>query len=114
MNGLITKTFEIRDSATFIPVIATQLRSTMPNEAYLLRRAGYQNSIESVLVMVTRLSDCLSANDSYEWGNRTMQVAHVYIEEHFAELMPGTVVDVQFILGETKAPKVSERLGVLR
>ena len=38
-----------------------------------------------------------------------MPVAHNYIIEHWHELKDGDVVDVQFILGETKAPKVSER-----
>lgn len=111
--SLKTKTFEVRDSATFIPVIATQLRANLPHDAYLLGRAGYQSSVEYVPVMVTRLTDCLSANDPYEWGNRTMLNAHKYIEEHFAELMTGAVVDVQFLLGERSEPKVSERLGVL-
>lgn len=111
--SLKTKTFEIRDSATFIPVIATQLRTNLPHDAYLLGRAGYQSTVESVPVMVTRLNDCLSANDSYEWGNRTMLNAHKFIEENFAELMTGAVVDVEYILGERSEPKVSERLGVL-
>ena len=40
--------------------------------------------------------------------------AHHYIQEHFDELHDGDVVDVEFILGETKAPKVSESVTVGR
>lgn len=40
-----------------------------------------------------------------------MCVAHQFIEDHFDELNDGEVVDVQFILGETKVPKVSESIN---
>lgn len=39
-----------------------------------------------------------------------MPIAHCWIIRHFAELRDGDVVDVQFILGESAQPKVSERL----
>ena len=48
------------------------------------------------------------AYDAYDWRDRTMQVAHDYIEKNWGDLVDGAVVDVQFILGETAAPKVSE------
>jgi len=35
--------------------------------------------------------------------------AHKYIKEHWDELRSGSVVDVEFILGESKEPKASER-----
>ena len=53
--------------------------------------------------------------DPYDWANyrdmRTKGTAHHYIENHWADLKDGAVVDVQFILRETDAPKVSERVS---
>lgn len=48
------------------------------------------------------------AYDPYDWGDRTMTVAHQYIESNFDQLNNGDVVDVEFILGETSVPKRSE------
>ena len=39
-----------------------------------------------------------------------MQTAHVWLLEHFEQVAHGDVVDVEYILGERSAPKVSERL----
>jgi hypothetical protein len=56
-----------------------------------------------------------AAYDAYEWPGdvRTFRAAHLYVEEHFDEIEDGAVVDVEFILGETAEPKVSERIEVL-
>jgi hypothetical protein len=40
---------------------------------------------------------------------RTKPHAHAYIEAHWHELRDGDVIDVEFILSETAAPKRSER-----
>jgi hypothetical protein len=49
--------------------------------------------------------------DSFDWGQnpRTYFLAHRYIERHFDELEEGAVVDVEFVSGETKTCKVSDR-----
>ncbi len=109
---MITKTFEIRDRLTFIPVIATLLEAIGPAEPvdnYLLGRAGYISGNRSVLV--TKLVDSKSASDPHDWDNgaRTMPIAHQYIQEKFLGLESGAVIDVEYILGERKEPKVSER-----
>jgi hypothetical protein len=46
--------------------------------------------------------------DCYNWNDRTYKVAHKHIIEHFDELEDGAVIDVEYILGETEAPKKSE------
>jgi hypothetical protein len=106
---MIAKLFEVRDRATFLPVIATSMTSPA-NEAefYLLRRAGYG---VQPLILLTRLdADGRPANyDPYAWGDRTMRVAHQHIQDHWLTLESGDVVDVEYILGERDAPKVSER-----
>ena len=106
------KLFEIRDSMTFIPVAALRLDSinVIPEELWLLGRGGFRHDSESVFVM--KLQTGGGEYDPFRWdcSSRTMQVAHLYIEEHFAELNSGDVVDVEFIMGLTKQPKISERL----
>ena len=118
---MITKLFEVRDRATFLPVIATLARSepnaaamfadtveSLSAEAFLLRRAGYGGD---PLVILTRLAaDGRPANcDPYEWGDRTMRVAHEYVQANWDQLRSGDVVDVEYVLGERPAPKASER-----
>lgn len=111
---MITKTLEIRDSATCIPALAIQMLAD--NEVagyYIHRRSGYP--VDGSSIMLMKLSDGKATNDPYEWsalnmGTRTMQVAHDYIIDNFAALKDGDVVDVQFIIGETSSPKVSERI----
>jgi len=128
------KALEIRDEGTFIPALAVNMnpRPLYPQngsmtedefrasveassaQRYLLRRCGYPCDGRPN-VIVTRLSgDGKATNDPYGWGGgaRTFPVAHNYIIDHWDELKDGDVVDVSFILGETKEPKVSERVEV--
>jgi hypothetical protein len=108
-----TKTFEIRDRGTFIPALAVKLRSDgIKEDRYLLRRAGL-DSDGSYHILLTNLQNGESHYDRYKWNGfpvvRTLPVAHEYIEKHFDELETGTVIDVEFILGETTEIKKSEK-----
>jgi hypothetical protein len=106
-----TKLFELRDRATFVPVLAVKVEAANEFECYLLRRSGY--SLPSDLIILTGLAGGLdkSTCDPYDWGsNRTRLFAHKYIAENFDKLQSGQVIDVEFILGETEKPKESERL----
>ncbi len=108
-----TKTFEIRDRATFIPALAVKLCSDGNEEdKYLLRRAGLDRDT-SYHILLSHLQNGESHYDCYKWKNsplvRTMPVAHQYIEKHFDELETGSVIDVEFILGETTEIKKSEK-----
>ncbi len=111
---MIVKLFELRDAGTFIPIFAFRCRPDEDNtsEQYLLRRSGF--GVWGPWVIMGRL-ECNSPDRSctyekFSWGMcpRTFITAHRYIEEHFDELESGSVVDVEFILGETKEAKVSE------
>ena len=105
------KALEIRDEGTFIPALAVDMNPTNDEQRYLLRRCGYPCD-DRPNVIVTRLDGSGKAtNDPYDWGGRTWPNAHHYIIKHWDELKDGDVVDVSFILGETKAPKVSERIS---
>jgi len=99
---MTAKLLEIRDRATFVPALAIQVSG---EDGYLMRRAGFGQSMVYLIMLATE--KC--RYDPYTWDNqRTMGNAHRYIEDHFAGLKDGDVVDVEFILGETKAPKISE------
>lgn len=101
------KVFEIRDKATFIPACAIKMASTNEKEDYLLRRAGFASGDHVVLM---RFHDDEAHYDPYAWGNRrTLTNAHQYIAKYFDSLESGDVIDVEFILGETRDPKASER-----
>jgi hypothetical protein len=105
----VVKFLEIRDRATFIPAVAVSCElSGNEYDDYLLRRAGYGSFQRCVLL--TRLDGGWPAHyDPHDWGDRTWQVAHAYITEHWDEITDSEVIDVQVILGEATEPKVSER-----
>jgi len=113
---LKVKILEIRDEGTFIPVLAVDMNPPWGTEEkheavrYLMRRCGYPCDGQPNIAITNLSMDGAPAwNDPYAWGGRTYPVAHNYIIEHWDELNDGDVVDVSFILGETKQPKVSER-----
>ena len=107
---MIAKTFEVRDRATFIPVLAVKLQPTNEQDRYLLARSGYGRTAgeQSNYVILWGLTGGLATYDPHAWDNRTRQVAHRYIQEKFDFLVSGGVVDVEFLLGETEVPKFSE------
>lgn len=106
-----TLVLEIRDAGTFIPALAVDMNptdETCREQRYLLRRCGYPCDGRPN-VIVTRLDgNGYATNDPYAWGGRTWPVAHNWIIDHWDELEDGSVVDVEFILGERAEPKRSE------
>jgi hypothetical protein len=113
---LETKAFEIRDRATFFVAYATRAVPTSPRadkdiheaERYLLQRDGFSSEIGPLVILYR--SDRQAHYDPHKWGDRTHAIAHRHIENNWNDLVSGDVVDVQFILGETAAPKQSERI----
>jgi len=106
------KCLEVRDDGTFMPVIC--IRPVPDNEAqrYLLRRDGYcGDSTERCIIFID--VQCRGVSyDPYDWPanqGRTKHYAHDYITKNWASLKDGDVVDVEFIRGERRAPKASER-----
>ena len=110
---MISKTFEIRDAGTFIPVLAVKLEPVTEQDRYLLARAGFgrlpQQQAEYVLVCRISGGEGKCTSDHHEWGgSRTMTVAHDFIRRNFDNLESGAVVDVEFILGFKPTKKESE------
>lgn len=106
------KILEVRDRATFIPVMAILVTATNAAQDYLCRRVGFVSEAGHPQVILMRLNDQEAHCDPYDWADeRTMKVAHGHIGVVFSQLRDGDVVDVEHILGETKTPKISERFG---
>lgn len=115
---MLAKALEIRDRGTFIVALAVNMNpryKTIADEYclyqhYLLSRCGYPCDDAPNIILTNLNGAGRATNDPYEWCDRTMSVAHGYIIEHWVDLNDGDVVDVEFILGETGAPKASERV----
>lgn len=108
-----TKVLEIRDKATFIPCVAIDMNPTSSAQVFLLKRCGYPcDGVPNIAISHLDANGTPLWNDPYAWGGRTYPVAHNYIINHWNELKDGDVVDVEFILGETKAKKISEELEI--
>jgi hypothetical protein len=112
---MIAKALELRDEATFIPILCVDMNPKLlgdighADQHYLLRRCGYACDGRPNIIMTRLDGSGRATNDPYTWGGRTYPVAHHWIIDHWHELNDGDVVDVQFILGETLTPKRSER-----
>jgi hypothetical protein len=109
-----TKCLEIRDSMTFLPVICIKPIAANEGQRYLLRRDGYNAGTDEWCVILVSAQCRGAAYDPYDWpaSPRTHRVAHDYIRKNWSALNDGDVVDVEFILGETTVPKISEREGL--
>lgn len=77
------------------------------DDGYLMRRAGFSGTMIYLVMLATQ--KC--AYDPWSWPNRTMHTAHRHIEKEFDNLDDGAVIDVEFLLGETAAPKLSEEVN---
>ena len=109
---MIVKCFEVRDEGTFLPVLAIKTEPANESERYLLMRMGYgtKSGEQRRYVLVSPLGGGRQMiYDPYHWGqNRTLETAHSYIIRNFDALDTGVVIDVEYILGETGTPKMSE------
>ena len=111
---MITKLFEIRDIATFIPVLATRIEHENEAQSYLLLRAEFRNPLKPLArcILLCRINshggECQIL--PHNWRGRTMVTAHDHIIKNWNQLEDGDVIDVEFILGETRVRKISERV----
>lgn len=109
------KFFEVRDRATYIPTMAIKLDGHVtPEEEYMLHRAGFGRAADREYkgyVYLINIDRNTCQLDPFQWGCRTIQTAHRYIQQNFDTMNSGDVVDVEFILGESTTKKVSEMYG---
>jgi hypothetical protein len=113
-----TKFFEVRDRATFMPMLAIRLQIDpgSSNDEWLLLRAGYApddiGNGRFVLFVMLAGGNGSAICDPYDWGSHshTLTPAHEYIASHWDELISGQVIDAEFIRSERDEPRKSERL----
>jgi len=110
------KCLEVRDRATFMPVIC--IRPTPYNEAqrWLLQCDGYRgDNSENCIILIN--TQCRGVSyDPYGWpagSARTIPYAHKYISENWFTLNDGDVVDVEYIYFGSEKPKHSQRDSTL-
>lgn len=109
------KVLEIRDKGTFIPMLAIKFTQVDEAQRWLLAKAGYgMHPIDQgnyVLLAQINGGHGRICCDPYHWGRnpRTYFVAHQWIAEHWEELSDGSVVCVEYALGERSTPKISDR-----
>jgi hypothetical protein len=112
------KVLEVRDSGTFIPVVAVCCNAPWaegsPDDQawWLLRKVGFPLQEPLIFVMRVAGADFQTNWQPHEWsisGVRTLHVAHQHMIENWHKLENGGVVDVEYILGETAQPKISDR-----
>jgi len=108
--SLTVKVLEVRDRATFVPVFAIGMATKLEPVRWYLDRTGYVSGAPDPSVLIGRLDGTGRITpDPYQWEDRTMQAAHLFILKNWWALNDGSVVDVEHILGETKKKKESER-----
>jgi len=107
------KCLEIRDSMTFIPVICIRPVPDNEEQRYLLRRDGYRGDASERCIIMVNAQCRNAAYDPYDWPEnpRTLRQAHSIIEKIWHSLRDGDVIDVEYALGETLGPKISERVS---
>lgn len=106
--GLKHRLIEIRDAGTCITAIAIKTDPVFDESYNFFARGGWS---PNTVILIKCNGECVANYDPFEWrssGNRTMFEAHRYIQDHFEELGYASVIDVQYILGETNTPKSSE------
>lgn len=102
------KLFELRDRATFIPLLCIKPQSS--EHPFIQKMAWRYGFKDSRAVIVTSLScpnrGCHS--DPYDWGDRTYAAAHLHVEKNWDTLKTGDLIDVRVLLGEAEKPCESE------
>jgi len=112
---MISTILEIRDRGTCIPVLAIPMFGYGISAFYVHDKCGYPRIGEKPEVMLVDMQGERPATaDPFFWKDRTFRIAHEYIRDHFYDLENGSVVDVEFILGETTIKKKSERETYLK
>lgn len=103
------KLIEVRDAATYLPVIAVKLEPANEAERYMLRRAGFSAREDYVLYVPLHMAYMPTA-DPNTWSDRTNSNAHKLIALMFDQLEPGDLLDIEYELGEKPTKKIPERL----
>lgn len=113
-----TKLIEIRDRMTCFVALCTkpwppntsyEVQETLKQDFRLQRMVWRSGFKESRAIVFTHLGEPSRTQiDPFNWSDRTLQMAHRHIEEHWDEIPNGGLVDVQVIVGEKVTPAETE------
>lgn len=101
------KWFEIRDGLRCIPSLAVLLTPADVLGRALLARA----EIGDTAVMLYHLQHGVGHHDPSAWGDPVLVIAHEHVTTHFATLLSGAVIDVEYLRGDREAPRPSELIS---
>lgn len=111
---MFTKLFEVRDNATTIFVMASKFSDVDKYDIIVARRLGHslRDLGKTIYLTCSTYSKPETQYDPTQWSivkyGRTLHTVHEYIATHWNELNYGQIIDVAYILGETKEVKESE------
>jgi hypothetical protein len=110
---MISKVFELRSPATLIVILATRLSAENLQSATLLFHSGYGRYPKDIenYILVTPLDgggNDVATTDPYMHKIEEIRIAHIYLREHFDELDNGSVIDIDYIQGNTNEPKETD------
>ena len=111
-----TKLIEVRDHGTCFVALCTKVWPIMwkPGESQQhhnrLQRMAWRNGFKGAAsIIFTHLGQPNRTQvDPFEWGDRTLGTAHLWIEQHWNDIPDGGLVDVRVILKEAQTPASSE------
>jgi len=100
------KTVELRDNMTMMPVVILRhsRNDWQTNGVRLWRAVGY-NDDDIILMPLAHLERTAGQP---EVGGRTLREFHLWVYNHWDEVVDGGVVDVRVILGERDEPVESD------
>jgi len=105
---LTTKTFEVRDNMTTIPVMVTQIGIDLDaRDRGICARGGFYGTGLPYYIM-TSLTSMETHHDPVKWSNKTMRWVHWHLYQFWKTFENGAVIDVEFIQGITTQPKKAE------
>lgn len=106
------KLLEVRDNATCIPVLATQMVVENGVEDKFLWRYGYPRT-PPYSILLSNVSSGEGHVDPYDWGGSyTMTCAHEYIINNFDDLENGQVVDIRVFARLTEKEPASPEIYI--
>lgn len=105
-----TKVLEIRDRMTCIPALAVMITGGPGDRRdHIVWRAGYG---PDGCVLLIHLQTCESHYEPHEWNNgrgcRTMSTVHEHLQDNWAGISDGQLIDARALLCETDQPCESE------
>lgn len=108
-----TKLIEIRDHGTCFVALCTRIwpivGAALGGKERVQRMAWRCGFRDSMAVIFTHLGEPSRTQvDPFAWGDRTLHVAHRFIEENWHMIPGGGLVDVRVVLKETDTPAPSE------